>query len=244
MNRDLHYLTNYSEFFNFLLKWKVVESSTVYNELFSHLKKTSYWNMVSLFKKEGLIETVGIGYPKKSMIRISSRLARSVYKDSKLGFDLSEIIHESLLTDYCLFFLNNLKVGNIELAHELLDSETGNSKLMPDAVIFTNSNKKIAIELELTQKSRTRIYRKFNNYMHSEYDYFIYLFINRSMSKNYVNRAREFNIENNEEKGTSFLDKLIYIEHLTDSKDNLSNDLKFIIKGKECDFSSFAKVVC
>ncbi len=54
------------------------------------------------------------------------------------------------------------------------------SSLEPDAYLGVNHNEKVskvAIEVELTQKSSERIYEKFNQYKDSSYfDYVVYFF--------------------------------------------------------------------
>ena len=73
------------------------------------------------------------------------------------------------------------------------------ASLEPDAFLGVMHNDKVfkvAIEIELTQKSSERVYEKFNQYKDSSYfDYVIYFFRDKSILEAYRRRLKELMME-------------------------------------------------
>lgn len=140
-----------------------------------------------------------------------------------------EVIQHDLI---CVNVLHNLlKEDEIFLdgSLNLEDEGLGNR---PDGVIELNNKKKLAIEVELTQKQSYRIESKFTEYMKNHgIDFVLYLFTRPSVFKAYQKRIDELDKNINPLIKKKFTSKIILMIEPTIK----SND--FSLKNADCYFN-------
>jgi hypothetical protein len=102
----------------------------------------------------------------------------------------------------------------------------------PDGQVRTISNKRIAIEIELTQKEKTRIENKFNEYKSSqEVDYVLYIFTKPSVFTAYQKMIDRLDANINPLIKRKFTSKIILMIE-PDVKNN-----KFTLEKASCYFN-------
>jgi hypothetical protein len=101
------------------------------------------------------------------------------------------LIHDSKVVEIVLELLKLDSFNRFELEHELKEPNTFASKhrTLPDALLYgEKDNKKfnLAIELELTQKTKSRYLEKVGQYLYSTYyDFVLYFFQSRKVMETY-----------------------------------------------------------
>ena len=207
------------DIFDYLCEWKAQYSEVLYEEMFKgHCKERTFWKTVRSLESEGMLSHIRAGKPPRKILYISKEASTTHFSHKKLCIEDIRIYHEARVSLYSSFLMNKIACSSFNLSHQNDSKGFASTGIDPDCILNTYSGKKIALEIELTQKSRPRVYKKFEAYSNSSYDYYVYIFNSKTIANNYVQRIKEFlEILTDREGGDSaksdFLSKLILINH-------------------------------
>ena len=143
-------------------------------------------------EKKGLVSSVKDPTSKRKFVHLTKNGERHIgLLHSTLGFNDGTFHHDSRLSIIARKFLEFEAIRDVELEHDLLRGKRiGRIKgHIPDAVLYGKrgeNNFTVALELELTAKSKTRYLEKCRYYVGSSiYDYALYFFSDLATLKNY-----------------------------------------------------------
>ena len=127
---------------------------------------------------------------KQKMIYPSKNLQESLVEDGKLYLNESQLTHDALVSSVCLGMLKFDLFDDAEIEDFLIGTSKFASKrgFYPDAVLYgdlEDESFSLPIELELTQKSRTRMMSKFMNYLDMSYENVLFFFFDERVARKY-----------------------------------------------------------
>jgi hypothetical protein len=142
---------------------------------------------------DGLIKGVYLGNRNKHVYLTNEGIKYTVY-DKTYEPVPEELAHDIQVGRIVQDLLCYSKVIDATMYHQI-----DNKLISPDAVIQMDSDEElfnVAIELELTQKSQTRVKAKFNRYnVSSEFDYCIFISQKETLIKTYQRFLKDLNPE-------------------------------------------------
>lgn len=216
MNKDILLWSNI-EIINALDKWGVLTLRNLHKLLTS---KISIHGLRRKIHRLALEDYVFISRldNKNEMIILPTKKTLNHLSSSRSFIDEAMVYHNLFISILGLELLNRENVFYYKLPHEFQTSRTPSafnssnrpeSSISPDAYLGVMHNEKIfkvAIEIELTQKSSDRVFEKFYQYKESKYfDYVIYFFKSRSILNSYRRRLQEMLLETKDEKSQGLL---------------------------------------
>lgn len=171
-------LTIYQDVIGALLKWKVIPVNLLKKEINYTGRATSFRKLMQRLEQRNLLKSFKIrgrtkfAYPSEELIKVKAhRVSYGFYEDS--------LKHEGVVTVVCFELLNWKVMKNVFLSHEFGNQQFNREELQPDAIFVAEKDGhefRIALEVELTRKSKERVKKKFINYVDSiAFHYVIYL---------------------------------------------------------------------
>lgn len=206
-------LETYKFIFDGLLKWKVVPLG-ILKEISDYTGTMgSFYRVINRLEKRKYIKT--IPYSGRSrLVYPTQELLRKIANNSSLGIYDDCLFHDGIVTIICDQFSKWETIKEIKLPHEYRKISLDRNVLEPDAVIFCEKDGdkfKVALEIELSRKSKDRVKNKFIQYVDSIfYDCAIYLLNNKSDFEAYQRMLCELTgAENTKVRNQQILDKII-----------------------------------
>lgn len=229
MNEVSHVNSGHLMYLVPLIKWRILDLESLREE---SLHKKNYFNFARIMRsleKNKVINTYKHPFNKKKYIYLSpygeNLLGGS---DNPTAVARDSLVHDIKVAQLARDFRNFEYVNEVWLEHQISNTINFqlNKGLIPDALIEVTKNKskeRFALELELTQKSRMRIFEKAKQYLISNrFDKVIYFFASENLMKTYVQIISDRLPEGK-------LDKFLFIcnENLTETSNTLV-DLKIL----------------
>jgi DNA-binding MarR family transcriptional regulator len=193
-----------------LKKWRILDLKTLLDKSLYHHSYEAFTKMLQRLEKKKMIESFIDPFTKNKFVYLTKE------GDSYLGgtdnspmLSTNSLIHDSRVVKLVLELLNLSYFTGSELEHEnkqrgSFNNRTGN---IPDAVLLGKKDEqkfRVALELELTRKTKTRYLAKAGQYLNTTYyDFVIYFFQSKSLLESYKK-----NID--EKFGTDSNTKIIY----------------------------------
>jgi hypothetical protein len=157
----------------------------------------NFCKMVRNLRKRGLVCWEPLLNRKERVVYLTINALKEILPLNPYFIDDRIIYHDAIVSNIVRSLLEKKYFHSSELSHEYFGKNKWNyaNILEPDAIIF-GENKgfsfKIAIEVELTQKSKDRIIEKFDTYIKSEFfNSVIYIFHKRNVFDSYINLVKE-----------------------------------------------------
>jgi hypothetical protein len=171
----------------------------------------SFTRIIRRLEKANILHGYRHPFNKKKYVYYSSKAQKELQEEK--GFKTiskDSLIHDIKVTEISKKFLELRWIDQVMLEHQLLGIDCFKSlyKIIPDAM-FTLANGKrsynLAFELELTQKSKSRIKEKAKQFLISpKYDYMLFFFSQKSLMESYMRTIKE-------EVGSDGIGKFIFI---------------------------------
>lgn len=187
---------HYQEYLKPLLKWKILDTNSLQGLTDYKGSYVSFCKMMNHLQNQNLICWQTIIHRRKRVIYLTREAQKEILPNDPYFIDDRIIFHDAIVSNIVRSLLGKKYFHNCELPHEYLGKKNWNyaNILEPDAILF-GQNKglsfKIAIEVELTQKSKDRITEKINTYIKSEFfDSVIYIFDKRNIFDAYINLVK------------------------------------------------------
>lgn len=197
MNNDILLWANV-DIMNALEKWGVLTIRNLHNLLCSKITIRALRRKVHNLAKADYLQISRLD-SNNEMIIIPTKKSLNQLKSNRTIIDESMIYHNLFISLLGHELTTRQNVTFYNLPHEYRKSRTPvtlGSAIEPDAYIGLKHNDKIskvALEVELTQKSSDRVFEKFKQYKDSLYfDYVIYFFQSESILNAYKRRLNEF----------------------------------------------------
>ncbi|MGB0454612.1 MAG: hypothetical protein ACPGJV_12965 [Bacteriovoracaceae bacterium] len=153
-------------------KWSVIPSKVLFEQLNSKIRYTSFCKIIRKLEAGGLIKSE-LTNNRSKILYLTIEGGKVSNMSAPHSYSSVELRHDLFVGVVLRKLLNHPSLVKGEIFH-------GDSSLIPDAVVdAVNNDKKfkIAIELELTQKSLSRIKDKFNKYrLSKEFNNCLYIF--------------------------------------------------------------------
>ena len=183
----------YIDIINAVGKWKVVDLKSL-SELCSY--KLNYSNLRKKVRKLedfGLVKSVNLGRKRKHLFLTNSGIKFTQYDQTYELCDES-LSHDVIVGNVLRSFLGFPNFVNGRMFHEIPDND-----LAPDALVTgikTKREYELAIEVELTQKSSTRVKSKYSRYLRSKsFDYCIFITNKEGLFRTYKRFLGEMNTD-------------------------------------------------
>jgi hypothetical protein len=186
----------YEDIINIVGQWKVVDMNSL-SEMCSY--EIGYHNLLKKVRKleaQGLIKGVLLGRKNKHIYLTDKGLKYT-------GFDYTyeicdeNITHDLVVSKVLKELLRNDSFVDGRMFHQIVGED-----LLPDAEVSgikNQENYKLAIEVELTQKSQKRIKEKYRRYARgSVFDYGVFITNKESLFKTYKRFIMEMDKETQE----------------------------------------------
>ena len=171
-------------------EWKVIECHDLY-KYFQHL--ISYQTLMKKILKlesDGLIKGTYLGNKNKHVYLTDLGIKFTVF-DKTYEPSPEELAHDLQVGRIVQELLSYSKIREATMYHQIQDNY-----INPDATVLMENDDEtynVAIELELTQKSQSRVKAKFNRYgVSADYDYCIFLSHKRTLINTYQRYLGEF----------------------------------------------------
>lgn len=187
--------TIHLEFFRCLLKLKLISLSSFRRIINYPSHKSVLEKIVRRFEVLGIIKSFTNPYSRKKYIYLTN-LGYQLFEHQgeRFKFNPETALHDAMVIELVSALETHVSF------YETLITVHSDKKLNPDAVLIKrlgNSLSALAIELEITQKSKVRIAEKIRNYLsNQQYHHVVYVFTNRNIMENYKKTiATEFGDE-------------------------------------------------
>ena len=193
MSKINHINSIYMNYLTPLQKWRIMDLESLRRECESEPNYHHFARIIRKMEKEKIIESFKHRFNGKKYIYFSSfgeRQIASTKNPTAISKDF--VIHDLKVSEIANCFFKSDWVDEIELEHELTNKRDFRQtyKVIPDALmkISTVTPKlEIALEIELTQKQKTRICEKAKQYiLSSKYSHILYMFSKPNIMKTYM----------------------------------------------------------
>ena len=183
----------YSDILNAVGKWKIVDMKALYDLLPKNESYESFKRKVRELERMDLLKSKTHIHNKKYIYLTQSGFSNST-DPNKLILNEDILTHDLLASEIIINLMEYSYVTSGECYPKKSDLT-----IEPDGLIIGSNNKTekaIAVEVELTQKSSTRVREKIGNY-HRTYDYDLCLFITnkRRIVDTYCRFLNEFDTD-------------------------------------------------
>ena len=202
MNKDILLWSNI-EIINALDKWGVLTLRNLQKQICSNISINGLRRKIHKLANDGYVQVSRLD-SKNEIIVIPTKKTLDQLKSKRSFVDEDMIYHNLFISMLGTEFINHGNVFYFKLPHEFQSSRVPSAfrsnditsdGISPDAFLGVTHNEKlykVALEVELTQKSSDRIYEKFNKYKDSDFfDYVIYFFKSKSILNAYRTRLNE-----------------------------------------------------
>jgi predicted transcriptional regulator len=170
-------------------RWKAVGVKDLYENLKLNLSYSLFCRKIRRLEKENMLRCF-TGMRRRKYITLTKEGESFIPYNAQYDISEAEVNHD-LITSTVLSSLN--KLSNFSGGHVVHHDNFFKSQA--DGLIYARKKGveySIAIEVELTQKSKVRILEKFRNYKDSEaYNYVIFIFNKRSAFLTYQNQLNQ-----------------------------------------------------
>lgn len=217
-----------------LSKWRVLDIQSLLKESPRSPNYKSFTRILRKLEAAQLVKAWLDPISKKKFLYLTS-FGEKVISDGENPSSIQDdnLSHDIKTTSFVKELLDAGWISKGELEHNLTNKANFHTshKLIPDAVVYFNKNGfeyKMAIEIELTRKSNTRIIEKIKQYFAEEHYHLVsYVFPTASLMEKYRNVLLD-------NFGDAFFKKIILLHHAPlVTTASVLNEIKGVYQGKE-----------
>ena len=166
----------------------------------SHKTWESFRKKIMRMEKAGVLRSYRRSTTSEKYVYLNETFSKTFLNTNSPDLDNTNLIHEVVVSKVVLNLKNLSYINTFFLPHDIQNyssyipvaKELVISCYVPDA-IGIGDDQIFAFEIELFQKDRSRIFRKFQKILKSqEVDKFVYFFSSPAVFKNYIMRFDEF----------------------------------------------------
>lgn len=181
-------IESYMEIIQPLLKWRILPLDKIVEEISYLGKKSNFYKKVSKLEKAGLLGSFINPATKKKEIYLLEKGYKSLGERNLAPITLDNLVHESVTSEIAFSMAKSPLIRAVTLEHDIIN-QYPEMQYRPDAILEgeTNSTFLLALECELTQKSKKRVKEKYDFYNQSSYFHnVLYVFSVRRIYETYL----------------------------------------------------------
>jgi hypothetical protein len=186
-----------------LKRWKILSLNELKKEISSSISNASLYKVIKRLEDFRIIDSFIDSNSKKKYIYLDSNAKEYFDIDKSDYIPRDQRYHDALSIEVLRAFIEKnyaiSSLTDVQLKEELTQFDH-----RPDGQIEVKSDKKIkkvAIELELNQKSKERISKYFDYYSNTKiFDYCVYIFANKFIFNRYIKHFMSHSFERNKIK--------------------------------------------
>ncbi len=187
MEKLLNVKTIHIQYLQPLLKWKILDLSTLMNEAEYDLHITGFQKIIQRLERLEVVKSFRDPWNKRKYIYLAKNGLKIFHDDTNSNIKADQyLVHDAKVVEIARQFLDINCFKETDFCHHF----SKRNKLIPDCTFNGNKNGKsfkMAFELEITRKSHSRIEDKIEQYLESsKYDYIFYLFCNKLVFESYI----------------------------------------------------------
>ena len=175
-----------------IYRWKVVDMESLHHFLEFPGKEKKLWQILYRLEKRSYLKTTPTFWNNRKVYYLDSLgLEILGMKNVNYHINLETITHDALVPMAVKSLLKLNSLNSYKTEYELV----GDISIVPDAVLYgekKGSTYSVALEIELTQKSKSRFSEKLNGYIRAKaFHYVLYLFPSHKMRRNWEIYCKE-----------------------------------------------------
>ncbi len=181
-----------------LIKWKILTLENLFEESIYQGTYKTFNKVMRGLEKKGLVQGYRDYFSRKKYIFATELGNELLLKGGKFTPNHHSMFHDTRMVELIRELRLRKNVNEFDLEHVYRDFSYDRSDggYYPDGVLEVitqaDDNVKMAVELELTQKSSTRIQNKYYKFIKDDtFDYVIFFFPEESILKKYVEVFQE-----------------------------------------------------
>ncbi|RZF20623.1 hypothetical protein DAY19_11600 [Halobacteriovorax vibrionivorans] len=213
MSEVININNRYFDFLGPLQKWRILDLNSLRDELFPAPNYHNFARYIRKLEKLNLIGGYIDPFTKKKFIYLSPKGEKYLSVTGNPSAIANEtLVHDIKVTELTKELSKLDLVDDVVLEHEISDKRNFRTtyKVIPDAILSfkkNNFNYRVALELELTRKSNSRIIEKVKQYQSTEYyHYLMYVFPSIKLMDKYREVIRN-------QLGDKALTKIMFFYH-------------------------------
>lgn len=188
-----------------LIDWRILDMESLISFSSIRRKYVSVQKLLWRLHKKQFVDIYRDPWNKKNYIFLANDGIKELSPDLRPAINTGSLYHDSKVSALGLLLLKMDKVfKSIQLEHKIKKGKgvRGVQEFVPDARVtgvFKDAHFEAAVELELTQKEKSRIVEKAKYYLESQYyNHALYFFPTHELLKNYYSTLKEaFGVEFN-----------------------------------------------
>jgi hypothetical protein len=175
-------LEYYQDILSQVVRWRAIPLNLLQEMSDYRGNKTSFYRVIRNLQDRQLIKATNFNGIAK-IVTPTPELAHLTSQRFN-GFQEESLIHESIITMLCFEILTWEIFDFVKLPHEIIgEAYDSGIRRLPDAILEgRNQGKtfKMALEVEITRKSKTRVQNKVEDYLKNDvFDFIFYVFNDR-----------------------------------------------------------------
>ncbi len=224
-------------YFRPLLKWRILDLSTLIEEFDHDVNVNTFLSLVNRWERKGILKSFKDPYVRRKYIYFSKEAEEHLLLDDFQSSEgINHIWHDAKVSEVTRGILEMEVFEDAVLESELKNKESlfRRKMIFPDALIngvIDGERFNIALELELTRKSKSRIIEKGRRYdSDGDYDYTMFLFPHENVMRSYYQLMIDEVGSQIKKHMMFFCSKKMFVEKI-DLKDFIG-----FFNGNECSF--------
>ena len=185
------------DYLSHLLDWRILDLKNLMEVSKYDRGYNNFTKIIARLKLKNIIETYSPSNSRKIYIYLTEVGEKLISKEDRFSRPSQNSIYHDLLVSEICYELLKLDCFNETIIEHKIHNKKEFLKItgpIPDAILkgeIRKQNFRIALELELHQKSKDRIFSKASQYMVGNFDYVIYIFNQKAVFNNYLEMLRE-----------------------------------------------------
>ncbi|MBI2519315.1 MAG: hypothetical protein HYV97_02810 [Bdellovibrio sp.] len=165
LHSPLHY-----ELIEPLVKWKILSLDNLMEATWKIDKSSNFYKTIDGLEEKGLISAFHDPYSKRKYVYLTNKGYETLGAENNLPINPSTVIHDTFSSENAFHFRNFPFTKEVLVDHEILKKYPMIGH-RPDALVFGHHKKDftMAIEMELTIKSKERIMQTYSAYNASSF---------------------------------------------------------------------------
>lgn len=238
-----HSIEYFEGILSLVSKWRAIPLSTLHKISGYSGTKTSFYRVIRKLEDRNLIKATNFN-GKAKIITPTLELSKLTSK-KHIGFQEESITHEAIVSMLCSELMSWELFSSVTLPHEVVSQHYDSGiRRLPDAVIegsHRGNSFKLALEVEITRKSKIRIQNKIEDYLaNCAFDFIFYVFNDRSVFESYQRFIKEVLLDqSNDRDFKSHQSRFIFgFSPLFIGRNCKLDDLDISYMGKNTDFET------
>lgn len=214
-----------------LNKWRFLDLQSLFQESQYPGSLSGFRKLILRLERKEIVQSFRSGqFGRKYVYLTKQGGSRLGLDEAALNVSTETLLHDGRVADIARSFLDFSTITRVELEHEIILARGSNTHL-PDACFYgkrMGKDFRLAFELELTRKAKTKYLDKMSFYLNSNfYEYVLYFFQSYGIYESYKKHLES-------EKGAKAFEKIMFaINPNINKQDPRIGETTLFFRGKE-----------